>query len=124
MRKYIQIAPAELNRLNHRGNLPVDTVVFGDYPREDELTQPLELTMIWYRGDRSPKLECFHDVFLLFEKFSDLFTELGKRSDQPLTPQEFCTLLSELEFHDETPEIPWQQIHITLQPNDYALAET
>jgi|WetSurMetagenome_2_1015567.scaffolds.fasta_scaffold216181_2 hypothetical protein len=124
MRRFVQMSPAERVGLNQLGNNPVVTIVFGDYPQEEEPAPPFEMTMTWYRGDLFPKLEYLHDAFLLFENFSDVFTELSKRSDQPLTPQEFCTLLNKLDFRDETPEIPWQEIKITLQPNKYSLART
>jgi hypothetical protein len=116
MRKYSQLSRTQLTGLTHLGRFAVDAVVFGEYPPEDELSPRLELTMIWYRGDLFPRIECVHDVFLIFDTFSDLFIELGKRSNQPFTAFEFCTLLDDLGFQDETPDVPWQEIHVTLQP--------
>jgi hypothetical protein len=115
MRKCYRVTREALRSFNHSGKIVADAVVLGDYPAADEAAPWLELTMIWYRGESSPKLECYQDSFAAFEQFRDLFDVLGKLAHECLTPGEFGFLLEGLGFADITPETPWTEILVTLQ---------
>lgn len=89
----------------------VDSVTFGIYsPSGHTYPNRLgafgEITVNWYesdyRGRPVPRLECYDDGWLALSQLHDVIDRLATVDDQNITPADFCKLLLESGFIDNT----------------------
>lgn len=81
----------------------VDCVHFGFYSPEGGTSR--EMTMEWVMIDKpTPRLKVFNDAWHTLYQFQDVLQRLAEVDDQHISPEDFCAILRECGFQDDTKE--------------------
>ena len=108
-RQYIHMSEAWYADSALRLGDMVDEVSFGLYAPADGGTTG-EMTVRWIEigqpsGRPAPKLGVFCDGWNALATFGDVIARLAEVDDQDISPAEFCAILTECGFIDNTPRV-------------------